>query len=69
MVKFKNGSFARGSTTLMRRKAHGHETPILPNTPISSATTTTIHEHLPLQPSIEKHPEPCPAMQIHNLLN
>jgi hypothetical protein len=53
----------------MRRKAHGHETPILPNTPISSATTTTIHEHLPLQPSIEKHPEPCPVMQIHNLLN
>ncbi|KAI8883488.1 hypothetical protein K501DRAFT_219200 [Backusella circina FSU 941] len=64
MAKFKNGAFARGSTTLLRRKAHGHETPILPNTP-----STTIHEHLPMQPSIEKHSEPCPTMQIHNLLN
>lgn len=64
MEKFKNGSFAKGSTVLMRRKptttTRTSPSPSLPDTPVSSTDINSIKasNHTPL-----------PAMQIHNLLN
>lgn len=56
MEKFKNGAFARGSSSLLRRKPTDRpsHSPSLPDTPVSnpSDSTTTY-----------------PIMQIHNLLN
>lgn len=96
MEKFKNGSFARGSSSLLRRKPN-HFSP--PNTSTNSDTSTSnstnnnIHLHLhqhqhnnttiinnkttltesrsmtPIHNTTLPPTEPCPVMQIHNLLN
>ncbi|KAL0138014.1 fork head domain-containing protein [Mucor lusitanicus] len=63
MEKFKNGAFAKG----------------LPDTPVSTLTNNTPKDNAnithsspetsPPQPTVVANNEPCPVMQIHNLLN
>ena len=63
MERFKNGSFVRGSSSLLRRRTTLQSSPSpptsLPGTPSSSQN----HISNPITK------EPCPVMQIQNLLN
>ncbi|KAL7310451.1 hypothetical protein PS15m_009951 [Mucor circinelloides] len=86
MEKFKNGAFAKGSSSSMRKKAPktSSPTPSLPDTPVSAIMNNTAKDndnitHTSTSPTSQSQPtvvvaavannEPCPVMQIHNLLN
>lgn len=84
MEKFKNGAFARGSSSLLRRKpatanantTTTNSTTATPQTVVTSSSNTTSPTSLPDTPNNLHHhhqhhspTEACPVMQIQNLLN
>jgi hypothetical protein len=81
MEKFKNGAFAKGASTLMRKSRANHTSSSppssIPDTPVSTLNTkeTSISSLSSSPSSTDNHTlstavdEPCAVMQIHNLLN
>ncbi|CEP08602.1 hypothetical protein [Parasitella parasitica] len=72
MEKFRNGAFAKGASASMRKKpaAASSPSPCLPDTPVLTAVSgTTKHSDYISNSTAQANNEPCPAMQIQNLLN